>query len=475
MTKRFEPVDPKVSFPELEREHPGVLEGPGRVRAVARPSARAPRLDLLRGTADRQRQAGRPPRGVANLQGRLPALQDDDRATSFHGRAAGTATASRSSSRWRRRSAPRASETSRRSGSPSSTSGAGSRSSATSGSGSGSPSASGSGSTCSDAYWTMSPDYIESVWWSLKRAPRTRPARGGRQGHGVLPPVRHRAVRRRGGARLPTVDDPSVFVRFPILEAPDPTLVGASLLVWTTTPWTLPSNTGAAVAADAEYVVVEVDGERLIVAAALARAGARRGGRRSSAHAPRLGAGGRAVRAAVPQRRGRAPGGGGRLRLDGGRHRHRAPGARVRPRGPRGRQRRRGGRSTSPWTTTAGSPTRHPEFVRGSFVKDADPKIVEDLRARGVLFREETYEHTIRSAGDARRRSSTTRGRRGTSAPPRVKDRLLEVNEHVNWFPEHIKHGRYGQLAREQRRLGAVARALLGHPAADLALRRTAT
>ena len=42
-----------------------------------------------------------------------------------------------------------------------------------------------------------------------------------------------------------TVEDPSVFVRFPIVEASDARLDGASLLVWTTTPWTLPSNTGA--------------------------------------------------------------------------------------------------------------------------------------------------------------------------------------------------------------------------------------
>ena len=85
-----------------------------------------------------------------------------------------------------------------------------------------------------------------------------------------------------------------------------------------------------------------------------------------------------------------------------------------------------------------------PAFVRGLFVKDADPKIVEDLRERGVLLRVETIEHAYpfcwrcgtpllyyaRSAWYAR-----------TTA---VKDRLLEVNESVNWFPDHIKHGRYG-------------------------------
>jgi len=55
-----------------------------------------------------------------------------------------------------------------------------------------------------------------------------------------------------------TVDDPSVFVRFELLDVPArPELVGASLLVWTTTPWTLPSNTGIAVLASGTYAEVE--------------------------------------------------------------------------------------------------------------------------------------------------------------------------------------------------------------------------
>ncbi len=77
-------------------------------------------------------------------------------------------------------------------------------------------------------------------------------------------------------------------------------------------------------------------------------------------------------------------------------------------------------------------------------MKDADPKIVEDLRERDLLLRAETVEHAYpfcwrcgtpllyyaRSAWYVR-----------TTA---VKERLLEVNESVNWVPDHIKHGRYG-------------------------------
>ena len=75
----FEPVDPKQSFPELEERvlarwrEEGVFE-----RSLAQPRGR-PGLELLRGTADRQRPPRLPPRPRPRLQGRLPALQDDVR------------------------------------------------------------------------------------------------------------------------------------------------------------------------------------------------------------------------------------------------------------------------------------------------------------------------------------------------------------------------------------------------------------
>ena len=115
------------------------------------------------------------------------------------------------------------------------------------------------------AYWTMHTPFIESVWWSLKQL----------HGRGLLvEDYKVTAYCPRCGTALSdaevaqgyeTVSDPSVFVRFPIVGADDPSLVGSSLVVWTTTPWTLPANEGAAVDPSASYLVVERDGERLIV------------------------------------------------------------------------------------------------------------------------------------------------------------------------------------------------------------------
>jgi isoleucyl-tRNA synthetase len=121
------------------------------------------------------------------------------------------------------------------------------------------------------AYYTMSPKYIESVWWALK----TLFDRGLlEKGHYVLPycprcetPLSSHEVAQ--GYRETT--DPSITVRFPLVEPPDGR--PASLLVWTTTPWTLPSNLLVAARHDLEYVAVpgEDDGDLWIAESALSR------------------------------------------------------------------------------------------------------------------------------------------------------------------------------------------------------------
>ena len=106
------------------------------------------------------------------------------------------------------------------------------------------------------AYWTMSPEYVESVWWSLKEVWKKGLLV---QDHRVAPYCP------RCGTGLSdhelalgyeSVVDPSVYVRFPITSGPYADL-GASLLVWTTTPWTLISNTAVAVHPEVTYLIVE--------------------------------------------------------------------------------------------------------------------------------------------------------------------------------------------------------------------------
>jgi isoleucyl-tRNA synthetase len=124
-----------------------------------------------------------------------------------------------------------------------------------------------------EAYWTMSPEYIESVWWSLQQIWNKGLLV---QDHRVAPYCP------RCGTGLSdhelaqgyeTIKDPSVYVRFPVTSGKLADLK-ASLLVWTTTPWTLVSNTAVAVNPKVEYQVIEITveekTERLVVAADLA-------------------------------------------------------------------------------------------------------------------------------------------------------------------------------------------------------------
>lgn len=117
------------------------------------------------------------------------------------------------------------------------------------------------------AYKTMDKDYMESVWWAFK----TLYEKGKiYEGERVLmyctrdaTPLSKAEVTMDAGA-YQDVTDPSVFVKFK--------LVGevASVLAWTTTPWTLPANTAVAVHKDFDYVEVRIDGEQLILAKELA-------------------------------------------------------------------------------------------------------------------------------------------------------------------------------------------------------------
>ncbi len=80
----------------------------------------------------------------------------------------------------------------------------------------------------------------------------------------------------------------------------------------------------------------------------------------------------------------------------------------------------------------------------GRWVKDADPDLIEDLRGRGRLFRSETYEHSYPHCwrcGTPLLYYAKPSWFIGTS---QIKDRLLASNETVNWYPEHVKHGRFG-------------------------------
>lgn len=113
------------------------------------------------------------------------------------------------------------------------------------------------------AYKTMDKDYMESVWWAFKQLYEKGKIY---EGERVLmydtkwaTPLSKAEVTMDAGA-YQVVTDPSVYTKFKLVNSE------ASILAWTTTPWTLPANTALAVNPDLEYVEVRLDDQSFIVA-----------------------------------------------------------------------------------------------------------------------------------------------------------------------------------------------------------------
>src|SRR5438128_4677575 len=117
-----------------------------------------------------------------------------------------------------------------------------------------------------DAYVTLSSEYIESVWWALRQIWDQGLLY---EGYKVVPYCP------RCGTALSShevalgyhdVVDPSIYVRFRVVEARGPLAEGDQLLIWTTTPWTLVSNAAVAVDPELTYVRARFEGQVYVLA-----------------------------------------------------------------------------------------------------------------------------------------------------------------------------------------------------------------
>ncbi len=293
----------------------------------------------------------------------------------------------------------------------------------------------------SDAYWTMDTEYVESVWWSLKRSHAKGLLFEADKVTTYCPRCGTALSDAETAMGYTQVEDPSVFVTFPIVSSSDDALVGSSLLVWTTTPWTLISNTGAAVDPAAPYVLVQAGDERLILAEA-AREGTLGESEllRTLPGSVLLGAG-----YAPPY-----PNVEGAHRVvaadfvsldEGTGVVHLAPafGALDLEVGLR-----EGWPVFKPIDGEGRFTDEAPELVRRMFFKTADEPIIQDLASRGLLLRAETIEHAYPLCWRCNTPLIYFARNSWYIRTTSVKDRLLEVNGSVNWYPDHIKHGRYG-------------------------------
>ncbi|MEV8564228.1 isoleucine--tRNA ligase [Streptomyces sp. NPDC051322] len=305
-----------------------------------------------------------------------------------------------------------------------------------------------------NAYRTMDPSYVESVWWSLKEIFNKGLLV---QDHRVAPwcPRCGTGLSDHELAQgYETVVDPSVFVRFPLTSGP---LAGeAALLVWTTTPWTLVSNTAVAAHPDVTYVVATDGQEKLVVAQPLVEKALGEGWELTGQSFT----GAEMERWAYQRPFALIP----FPSVSEGSNEHSPAEAHyivnadyVTTEDGTGlvHQSPAFGEDDLKVCRAYGLPVVNPvrpdgtfdedvPLVGGVFFKKADETLVADLQARGMLFRHVPYEHSYPHCWRCHTALLYYAQPSWYIRTTAVKDAMLRENEKTNWFPDSVKQGRFG-------------------------------
>lgn len=298
-----------------------------------------------------------------------------------------------------------------------------------------------------DAYITFTNDYIQSVWWILKQLWNKNLLY---QGYKVVPycprcgtPLSSHEV----AQGYEDVEDPSVYVRFPLRDKP-----GVYFLVWTTTPWTLPGNVALAVGENIDYVQVEgpsPDGEgkeQLILAASLLEQALKdhaeykvvkrfKGKDLLGQHYNPL-----YTFLPVEQDYAYVVAGDFVSTEDGTGIVHIAPAFGADDLAT-------GDKYGLPILRTVAADGTFIDAVtnfRGMWFKDADPVITRDLKERGLLYKSARYLHSYPFCWRCHTPLMYFARETWFIRTTAYRDKLVELNQTINWVPDHIKDGRFG-------------------------------
>ncbi|RKX25465.1 MAG: isoleucine--tRNA ligase, partial [Candidatus Zixiibacteriota bacterium] len=288
-----------------------------------------------------------------------------------------------------------------------------------------------------DAYVTLTNDYIESVWWILKNFYDRGLIYKGYKTVPFCPRCGTGLSSHEVAQGYEEIKDPSIFVKVKAADA------DFSYLVWTTTPWTLPSNAALCVKPDADYVLVEHEGEKLVLAEALVEKvfgesketlerfkGVDFLKRRYeplfnifkdqadqayfvlNANFVTLEDGTGIVHI--------APGFGADDYLVGQEY----------------------GLPVFQAIEANGIFKDFAEPYAGMFIKDADPIIIKDLKATGQLFKKELYEHNYPFCWRCHSPLIYIARQSWYLKTTKFKDQLIKNNNAINWYPDEIRSGR---------------------------------
>lgn len=303
-----------------------------------------------------------------------------------------------------------------------------------------------------DVYRTMDKDFMESVWWVFSQVYGKGLVY---EGFKVMPfsaklgtPLSNFEA----NLNYQEVDDPSLFVTFPLVDVPD-----TSLLAWTTTPWTLPSNLAVMVGPDIDYVTVKQKstGHSYILAKSRLDALAKEIGEYSiTATVKGRDLSGKRYIPLFPYFASQSSQGAFRVILeesvsteDGTGIVHCAPAfgeidfyACLREKIDLVCPVDQNGRFTS----------QVPDYA-GLFVKDADKEIMRRLKAEKRVFHQTQIRHRYPMCWRSDTPLIYKAVRTWFVAVEKIKDKLLNVNKEIDWMPGHIKDGRFGKWLENAR------------------------
>lgn len=299
-----------------------------------------------------------------------------------------------------------------------------------------------------DPYMTLHKDYIESIWWSVAELEKKGLLYKGFRVAPYCPKDGTTLSNAEVSDGYKDIQDPSIYVTFDLKEPEQLGLpAGSAFLVWTTTPWTLPSNVGVAIHPEFEYVAAkDENGKVVMLAKSLLEAVLG-----EEAEVIKTFKGTELDKVAYTGLFNEAYEAEGEDKpiwqsgldtyvsdSDGTGIVHTAPAF--------GEDDMRIAR-TYGWPVLIGvdSAGKH-RFGpwKGQFFRDANTEIIRDLRGRGIMWKEKnfvhSYPHCWRCGTPLMYYATESWYINNTSK----KERLIELNQTIGWHPEHIKNGRYG-------------------------------